>query len=752
MLSEPPAETAHLIRLDSGWSAWRTCALRGAGLPFDWLAGFADPSDMDGDAQSAAVRQLLREDLFLEALTWQNPGAVGSWVAKHATGIRSGTELRRSGYRQVVLARYAQRYCAKNDTIGFFGPVAWASLDDSEVGLHQFGTGGLRGGSTHFETWALEAIADAWAADERIAPHIPLRPHPAVSVEGDRLRRPWRPERPITPIGRALLTAARGGLDRTTLVRTVAARCERPVAEVTAELDGLCAAGVLLAGFVIPVDEQPEVRLRAQIRGIADDAVRTELTDRLDNLEQLRQQLSAAAGDPDAVGAILARLTDTVADLAGRPAHRDKQENVRGRTPVYQDCRRDIDVVVGSDLLDRLRVPLAVVVHTAAWLAAETADAVDRELYSLYLELRDQRADVRLSELYFSAAKILSGAPGTVVHEVVKDFQLRWAEVLACASLSGDETELRLSAADIGPLVTAVFPRRAPAWSGARYHSPDVLLARQGSAARWVLGELHVGLNTLESRLFHTQAEHRAELASAVAADMAGGRVVALLPNDSPEVSPRTYPPLAVHVAGKYVYWSFGRDSGAPGDSVSWPASALLVSPDRGHLTVQPPDGSWRASLFEVLGEFLSALVVDRFQIRPAARHLGRIVLDDLVVSRESWRFPARELPGEAERIGELTQSLHRAGVPRHIFARTPAERKPCYVDLEAPLLVRNLVRMTRLAQALPASEAYVDIVEMSPRPEELWLADKSDRRYTSEFRLVVVDDLTAAPVYTEQL
>jgi hypothetical protein len=83
-------------------------------------------------------------------------------------------------------------------------------------------------------------------------------------------------------------------------------------------------------------------------------------------------------------------------------------------------------------------------------------------------------------------------------------------------------------------------------------------------------------------------------------------------------------------------------------------------------------------------------------------------------------------------------------GMPRHVFARTPLEKKPFYVDFCAPLLVGNLVRAVRrtVAESVPGDgPAMVDIVEMLPRPEELWLTDSAGRRYTAELRVVAVDD-----------
>ncbi|MBC3840304.1 hypothetical protein GXW82_09025 [Streptacidiphilus sp. 4-A2] len=154
---------------------------------------------------------------------------------------------------------------------------------------------------------------------------------------------------------------------------------------------------------------------------------------------------------------------------------------------------------------------------------------------------------------------------------------------------------------------------------------------------------------------------------------------------------------------------------------------------------MEPPDGSWSASVTEVLGEFLTALVVNRFQLRPKGAHAPRVLLDDLVICRESWRIPVAELEAAARKPGTLAAELAARGVPRHLFARTPAEPKPFYVDLEAPLLVRNLQRAIRLAAA--GEGLCLDLGEMLPGPEHLWLADQDGGQCTAEFRLVAVDE-----------
>jgi hypothetical protein len=734
--------TQHLVPLVPGWSLWRLAVLRSAGMPLGWLGTFAEPADADAGGGSAAVSRLLGEQRFLAALGWQNPEAMRNWIDRHARALAEGTPLRRSPKRDAMLARYAQRYCAKNDTIGFFGPVAWARFDEAQAGLHQSGSGGIRSRSVHFETWAIEALAAAWHRDESVAPHLPVRINPAAWFDGGTLRRSWGTAEEVPRVAAAVLEAVRAGAALADVSGLAAATAGCPVPEAAAELRRLCDNGTVVVGFGVALNDSPEAGLRQQVELIADGSVRGRLLAQLDELDLLRGKVRDATGDAATLHHALAELAGTFTSATGQRAGRSKADDLHGRTIVYEDCRRDTDVVIGSDHLDALRAPLGLVLATASWLARETGAAVADALMTQYARLRLRGNDVRLSELSFSVADVLSGAPGTVVHEVVGDFQARWAELLGTGTHGAGE--LTLPGDRLAALAGVLFPPGDPLWSGARYHSPDVMFARCDGRARWVLGELHVALNTVEGRVFHTQADDQDELAAAVTADMTTGRVVSLLSNTSPDVSPRTYPPLTVHLPDRYVYWSAAADRSAPPGAEVWPAAALTVVPDGDSLAVQAPGGAWRAPVLEVLGEYLTALVVNRFQIRAPAPELPRVLLGDMVLCRRSWRVPATDLPYDAGRTADLADRLRERGIPRRFFVRTPLERKPFFVDVQAPLLLRNMSRALRWASDLPAGQGFVDVTEMSPDVDETWLTDREGDRYCSEFRLVAVDSSTA--------
>src|SRR5260221_2977559 len=152
LIPAPPAEP-HLVTLTGEWALWRDIAVRTAGFPVFGLGIFGSQDEQAG------LRAMARDPLFQTAVTWQNRPAMHNAVAKIAAGAPApGSAQRR---REEVVASYWQRYCAKNDTIGFFGPLAWGRVADDGPPI-QVSCGRLVTESAmYFEAWAIPALAEA---------------------------------------------------------------------------------------------------------------------------------------------------------------------------------------------------------------------------------------------------------------------------------------------------------------------------------------------------------------------------------------------------------------------------------------------------------------------------------------------------------------------------------------------------------------------------------------------------------------
>jgi hypothetical protein len=146
----------------------------------------------------------------------------------------------------------------------------------------------------------------------------------------------------------------------------------------------------------------------------------------------------------------------------------------------------------------------------------------------------------------------------------------------------------------------------------------------------------------------------------------------------------------------------------------------------------------------ELFGRLLS-LQLTNFKMLPARRRAPRITIDRLIVARETWTFGGSELnfADEADERARFlgAQRWRRANaLPRFIFVKAAFEKKPVFVDLDAPVLVNQLAKLARGAQEQDEGTRDLVCSEMVPSLDETWLTDAAGERYTAELRIVAVD------------
>ncbi|MER6693818.1 lantibiotic dehydratase, partial [Streptomyces minutiscleroticus] len=139
-----------------GWRLWTHFALRGPGFPAagvlrlapQGLAAAADkfapgevPAGADWEAfeeafSAAAVRtardlqEIAASAPFRAAVAWQNRAVLRTGIKPFLDWTpAAGSRTSMPRQREELVAHYWQRFCVKNDTIGFFGPVGWGTFD-----------------------------------------------------------------------------------------------------------------------------------------------------------------------------------------------------------------------------------------------------------------------------------------------------------------------------------------------------------------------------------------------------------------------------------------------------------------------------------------------------------------------------------------------------------------------------------------------------------------------------------------------
>jgi hypothetical protein len=405
---------------NGGWTVWRDALLRTAGFPVAGLARFSAPQAaraadallFEGKegfdsafaeaaaANSRAAYEVAVDPLVREAVTWQNPGALHALDGLAKGGPVQARNYKRR-YREEAAARYWQRYCGKNETVGFFGPICWISLGDrTSIAA---GPRLTRERMVFLEYWAVQAFAEMLEGDEALRRLLPpvLKPH--LVLDGRIVRHPTRPPMELSaPQAQAVAWCDGARPARDVVDKLGLRRAE----DGYLMLHRLVEQGVLNWGFDLPMRYTAEQELREKLEALDDPAAAPALS-KLDTLAAARREVEAAAGNPDELKAALSRLDATFAELTGAATRRREGEAYAGRTLCHEETLRDLDVVLGVDVLAELAEPLGVLLQASRWLTSAMADAYEAALRELHAELGG--GEVSLGELYWLAQGLFFG-------------------------------------------------------------------------------------------------------------------------------------------------------------------------------------------------------------------------------------------------------------------------------------------------------------------------------------------------------
>ncbi|MDA0160117.1 lantibiotic dehydratase family protein [Solirubrobacter ginsenosidimutans] len=586
------------MELTREWDLWPEFAVRSSGFPVEGL-------DVFGPGEEQRLARVARDPAFREAVAWQSRESLTRAVDKLAAGA-PGSPSKQRRWTDVV-AGYWQRYCAKNDTIGFFGPLAWGSFaaDGAPIAVR---AGTLeRERVVHFETWAMEALAFSSGV------HAPL-----------------------------------------------------------------------------PMGPFPERALRPLLHD----------TSALDRLERTREDVGNAPREH--VAAALDQLDAVFEQVTGRAAAHATGDSGGGRTIAYLDSMRDLDLTLGPAVIDELRSSLPIVLAASRWWCGRVFDRGT--------ELLERIAHGHEGPLAPLLGRLMGAGFGLwdQMGEEQEELRRRWA-----SAVNGD---------------AAAFADWTPAWYASDYHSADLQIAAQSpdAIARGdflvVLGDFHGGDNPLAQGLFGLRHPDPAGMLRRIAAEAGPGVHLSPPRRGVVEMTARSWP---LYPEGDVVVTS--GDEPAPPGTHRVALDDVVIDGD-GH--VRDRQGTFRTPLARFL--YLPIFVAALRSFDPIGEHEGRAQLGKLVVRREHWSAPANELPTGAP---ELAAWARDRGLPRRVFARSPLERKPRYVDFKSASLTRTLARFVAPARE-QAPGAPFEFTEMLPGPQDCWLRSDAGR-HTCELRVV---------------
>jgi hypothetical protein len=761
----------HRVPLNgTSWYVWRDALLRTAGFPAAGLDRLAAPEcaavadrHLAGEAgaeayeealataltrSAAALNDIAGDPLLREAIVWQNPQAVTLLDGLRRSGPPKARNSKRR-YRELQLTRFWQRYCGKTETIGFFGPGLWTTVDPDVPGALRAipGPGLVERRRVSLEPWVLTSYGATLAEDPAMKRWLPPVCLPHYALDGDTLHRPGLP--PLS-LGADEAAALRECDGRRPAVEVAAALVADPALTVGSTDEAYAMLGELELRRLLKWDANLRLgpttdrQLDERIAAIGDPCLRERAQAGVDRLAAARGAVAAAAGDPDALSRAMAALAEEFTTITGKEPRRRPGRTYAGRGLCYEDTSRDLRVLLGRGFLDRIGPPLGLVLQAARWVSGELAEAYEEALQKLMADVPGIAGRTTLADLWYPAVKLFWGDGDKPADRVVGELGRRWSWLFGPP---GDAKRVQFSATELAERAAQVFQADRPGWSVARIHSPDLHVCAESVEAinagdfLTVLGELHIAYATLCDRWCTWSRSEPGRLLELAVSDFGQRRIVPLLP---PLWSRDAGRNVQIEDAPDDLRIGFAKAPGVPADGLV-PAVAVTVKVVDGQAVGIVPDGS-RYPLVEFFAHFLCTVAVNAFRAVSDAAHTPRVTVDRLVLFRETWRMRVGDLGDLMALTGEAGQYLAgrrltaRLGLPDRCFVKISSETKPIYVDFTSPVYVASLCTMLRAAREAGGADTAVVISEMLPTPDRTWVPDAAGRTYFGEIRLHLTD------------
>ena len=659
----------------------------------DFLTHFKEESEK----VEAQLREITSDTRFLEAIAISNPP-----VFKDLQMGRWNRRLERQ------LGSYLQRFCSKNETMSFFGPINYGYCDPaSPNGIEMTWPDPLtiRARRAHLGSWLVRLLVQRMISDPEITPWLVPRRRafetpPFAAADSEPFRR--------------LVSEANGGLTLTVLAQNLEISFEEmvPLAEKAFQ------RGFLTHQLEVPAAaNQPLEFLEERLSGIPSPRIHRYLV----GINALRDLLERY-GDADALLKLtLYREVETVLAEHFRIDSKFKtktdnsgpnQQFYSDRLAMREECAGSLNVTIGGqharELVDRVRGCLDLMATSAIRTKFRSREQLAKLLGKRELPL--WKAVAALSDR--PIPKDNSVLEAIAAH--IKDPNMPSLEL----SHLGLPVDSRL---DDSPLVCSI---------DLLIETESVQTWEQGKA-KVILGDIHdTALVWGWALQFHEQrAKVEAEMTATFGRLSRPLPVINLLPSRRSGLPPSEFPGPVVELGGvsaKPTPWRL-------------PAEDLLVRSDGENVALYSQSLDSEVEIYN--GELESfvhtCFSLPRIQTLnlDMGSHTPELTWNGVVVQRERWNPDPKVMKSmlkpktESDRYRKVVEFFDAMGYPEKCFIKFKGERKPVYLDLGSPLLVKVFLNLLH-------RQPQITVSAMQPNPDGLWLVN-GDTKHTSELRCV---------------
>lgn len=679
-------------------------------------------------------RQIISDERFQEAIFLNSPVMYKEGLLPFLHPEIATTQIN-SKYRkrERTLMLYLQRFCAKNDTASFFGPMNYGRFQpkmDENIHYRILDDKYPPKRRVLLSYWAAEALMKTMTRD----PHLLVENKPICSAlivlkENTIFLPSLDQEVPLDILSITILRLANA---QTTLL-TISQMLEIPLAILVERVQLLAACQLL--ELRLPLDRYAVDLLKAVEASINDFTPSEAKTRWKEIIARFRGYLQAfESAQLHERLQLLPVLEQLFTEVVGLEAHRGQGQLFSDRLIFYEETSGDvIDFAVGGnlyqDLVTQLRTPLDILASCAL---VEHHEQQKRGWQQLQAILPHTKNPSYLLNLYLQARAINSaesgGRPawGAMWQEV-------WDSLLAThysQTASFSETEID------GTILESLEEQRLLA-------GPDIMIAAQDYDSilrgdyKIVLSEVHPLLlpTHKDLSLFYPNLPQALEQARILLDHL---------------IYPQQELIFASRRVSKADMWPVGHPIIYPQwvhndvDTCPIPIADIKVDISITQTPVfrvpyldEPCSFALPLVIDEPFEPFLMCFTRPQIWMRPVikARHTPRIEIGNVVFQRERWDLGIDDLPklpslaDDFDTFLSLWRWKQAWNMPDQLFLKPKTDKvtKPILVDFLSPLSCLSALKVSGRSQG-------GTFTEMFPGPDQLWL-QHNGQRYTCELR-----------------
>lgn len=686
---------------------------------------------------------LIQKEAFKEALYLSNPEA----LLRIESLARDGIDTINSRKRQrIKLAwSYIQRFCTKNDTVSFFGPIVWGSFNNKsskEITCKPVDSNKdwIVKKNIKFEYWVVSRLISVISED--LQNDTPLKLNNGCSLLKNTLYYPLNKSKKLSLLQNEIIEIINYSKDISysdlILIFLNKGYDKKQIIKV---LDVFLLKKVLIRTFNIPSNlECPLFDLSSKINkitnkynnikikkwlgmindleGFRNSFEKAELTERKSIIEKIYKLLNKADIDTD----------------------RSKGSMYIGRYPIYEDCLRNVKIELSHNISKNIQNDLEPIMSLYSSLVDEVSKKIHQKYLYCWKEISIESSNNDIDFLSFISNLQKEINTNTIIAELRELIRKSWLNIVGSNDSNSD---IELTSKHINKLITLISTPNVDNLNIKHFssgtHSPDFMISSKSvedinkGNYEIVIGEIHPAVHTVSQPVAQPFCPYQAEIKEEIK-NIKRGKVTIVA--DSAQSYQRShidwinFPNLNRIILPSGVFDE---------NSNSVRSGSCFIVNENGNLLVKSKeDADISENLLTVIPTHLHQVCFALANDIIGKNINSRIRYKNIVVKRKSWIINGSELPLENKIIDNSENFLkwqhwkEGNSMPRYVFVKNPSEQKPIFVDFYNPFSLELLSYMSNKNEDMFFTEMY-------PDAKNLWLNDENGR-YCSEFRTSYVN------------